>query len=370
MMFKKVLHGRYIAWTFLFLPILLAGIYFSALAQDRYVSRTAVSVRDISGGVASGGSSALSSLLGSGSGVGAVVDLLSLKTYIHSAEMLKRLDQRLQLREHYSTPVFDFYYRLSKDAPNEKFLRYFNDRVEITYDDTTGVLVVEAQAFDREIAKKISSAVLEESEAFLNEYMHRIARDKMSFAQIQIEQNEKLLKDAKSNLLQFQVRNKLLDPISQSSANNALTANLQAALATQESALNASLAYLSEDSYQVKTLRGQLAATKAQLDAERLRATASTGGTQLAALTIEFQSLVAKAAFAEENYKAALLSFELARNESLRKLKALVVLEPPTLPDLAIYPRRLYDFLTCVVGFLMMFTVIKLLIATVREHQD
>ncbi|NDY90901.1 Wzz/FepE/Etk N-terminal domain-containing protein [Ideonella livida] len=356
--------------VFVILPSLLAGLYYSLVAQDRYASRAAISVRDISGmSSSSSTSSGLGSLIG-GSASAAFGDMLSLNAYIHSSQMLQRLEERLQLRQHYESPAVDFVYRLPKDAPAEKFLAYFVSRVDVHFDDLTGVLVVEAQAFDREMSRKLNQAILEESERFLNDYMHRIADERRRFAESEVESSKKRLQAAKKEVLEFQVKHRLLDPVLQASANSSLTASLQATLSGHETALNAALAYLSEDSYQVRNLRSQIAATKAQIAAESLRATASTGGAQLAALQIEYQALVSKAAFAEEALKTAQISYESARMDTMRKLKTLVVMEPPTLPGLAAYPKRLYDFLSFFVGCLMLFTIVKLLIATVLEHQD
>jgi len=90
----------------------------------------------------------------------------------------------------------------------------------------------------------------------------------------------------------------------------------------------------------------------------------------LASLNIEFQSLLTQAAFAEDVYKASVAAFEQARLDASRKLKTIVVLEPPTLPDRAIYPRRLYNFATVLVLCGILLAIVRLVIATIREHQD
>ena len=96
----------------------------------------------------------------------------------------------------------------------------------------------------------------------------------------------------------------------------------------------------------------------------------SKSGTQLASLSIEFQSLQTRAVFAEEGYKSAVLMLEQARLDSMRKLKTVVVVEPPTQPQEALYPRRIYDLLTLLVGCTMLLAVVKLILVTIREHQD
>ena len=61
---------------------------------------------------------------------------------------------------------------------------------------------------------------------------------------------------------------------------------------------------------------------------------------------------------------------ENARIEASRKLKSLVVIEPPSLPETAQYPRRLYNVVTLAVISLLLYGIARLVIATIREHQD
>lgn len=77
-----------------------------------------------------------------------------------------------------------------------------------------------------------------------------------------------------------------------------------------------------------------------------------------------------KADFALDAYKLSLAAVENARIDATRKLKSLVVIEPATLPETAEYPRRLYNLATLLIGCLLLYGVVRLVIATIREHQD
>ena len=56
--------------------------------------------------------------------------------------------------------------------------------------------------------------------------------------------------------------------------------------------------------------------------------------------------------------------------DATRKLKTLSVIEPPTLPESAAYPRRIYSLATLLVACLLVYAVARLVLATIREHQD
>ena len=109
----------------------------------------------------------------------------------------------------------------------------------------------------------------------------------------------------------------------------------------------------------------------AQLQQERVRATGEgEQSDRLGALAIDFEGLKMKAEFKLDAYKLALAAVENARIDATRKLKSLVVIEPATLPETAEYPRRLYNLATLLIGCLLLYGVLRLVIATIREHQD
>ena len=92
--------------------------------------------------------------------------------------------------------------------------------------------------------------------------------------------------------------------------------------------------------------------------------------TSLAVLALEFQGLKLQAQVAEDAYKAALAAVEAARLDATRRLSTLVIVEPPTLPESAQYPRRLYGMATVLACCLLLYAIVRLTVATIREHQD
>jgi capsular polysaccharide transport system permease protein len=366
----KLLSARVLTIVMLIVPTLLGAIYYAALASDRYVSEAVVGVKDTSGGGVSAAPSALSALLGGAGSPTAYGDTLYLETYIHSMELMRRLDKKLHLREHYASPVLDVFYKVWPWMSQEMFLVYFRNRVELSLDEVSGLVTIDVQAFEPVFAQQVAAEILVASEEFMNSYAHRIAEDRMNFAQGEVERAWKRSQEIKGKIVAFQTEHKLLDPVSQSMANSALTATLQATLTQQETALKAAQAYMQEDAYQVKTLRGQIDATKAQLETERLRATAGTSSEKLATLTVQYQTLLAQGVFADSGYTAAMVALEQSRMDSLRKLKTLVVLEPPTKPESAIYPLRFYNWMTVLAVAAMLYAMVRLAVATIREHLD
>jgi capsular polysaccharide transport system permease protein len=90
----------------------------------------------------------------------------------------------------------------------------------------------------------------------------------------------------------------------------------------------------------------------------------------LATKGVEYERLNLERDFAEKRLAAALTALVQARMDVLRKQLYLERVVEPNLPDYAMEPRRLRSILT-VLGFaLIIWGVITLLIAGVREHRD
>lgn len=349
-------------------PLLLYGVYLAVIASDRYVSESILTVRQ-SGGDSSG--VAGTALLLAGITPASHEDTLYLKDYIHSQGLLTTLERRLQLRKHFAQAGLDLPYRLPPDAEQEMFTRYYRQRVEIAFDEKSGLLKVRTQGFTPAFAQQLNQAILEESERFVNENSHRIARERMKFAEGELGLAGQRLQQARDELLGFQNKHRLLDPTAQAASTGALTAELQANRSRLEAELTGLLTYLKDDAYQVKTLKARLAALDTQIATERARATSqSREGERLNTLAADFQALQLKAQFAQDAYKLALAAVENSRIEATRKLKNVVTVEPPTLPQSAEYPLHAYNLVTLLTICVLLFAILRLVFAIIREHQD
>ncbi|WP_298832058.1 capsular biosynthesis protein [uncultured Piscinibacter sp.] len=349
-------------------PMALGSLYFGLVAADRYVSESTVALQQ-----AGADASALpgAALLLAGLNPPSREGTLYLKQYIHSLGLLQQLDSRFKLRQHYESERLDQISRLWGGASQEDFLKYYRSRVEVSIDELSSTLTVRVQGFDPKFANELNRAILEASERFVNEMSHQLAREKLRFAETEVVRAAEKLQKAKADVLAFQSKNRLLDPTVQAQASGTMVAELQASITKSEAELRALRTYLNDDSFQVQALRSQIEATRAQLDKERSRGTTSgRGGERLGALAIEFEDLKTRAEFALDAYKLALGAIENARIDATRKLKNLVVIEPATLPETAEYPRRFYNLATLLLVCLLVYGIVRLVIATIREHQD
>lgn len=347
------------------LPMALATIYYTLIASDRYVSESIVAVGSAS---VANGASPLS--VGTGTSLAAFADTLYLIDYIQSQAVLRELDAKLKLRDHYSAPQSDLLFRLWPGASQEWFQRYWKARVELEFNDLNGLLKIRTQGFDPAKAEAINLALLETCERFVNEFSRRIGREQMKFSEAELASASARLQAAKDKVVQFQSTHKVLDPQAQQTAANALTAELQATIARLEADLKNKQAFMQNDAPAVQAVRDQIAANRAQLESEKARTTSTQAGDKIGALSVEFQNLQLQAAFAEDAYRSANTGLEAARIEASKKLKSLIVVGAPAKAETAAYPTKLYNLFTILVLCIIVYTVVRLMVAAIREHQD
>jgi len=350
-------------------PWLLTAFYLGAIASDRYVSKSIVAVRAEGAGVGvPTGADALSAMFGTSAASNE--DQYMLQAHILSNDMLRKIDEKLGLRQAYSSPKLDFIFRMDDDATWDEFVNYYRRRVDVMIDDASGLLTIHTQGFTPEIAQAVNQEVVAISEQFINESSHQLAREQMSFAESELKKARARLDAVRDRLQSFQEEHGILDPIAQVAAKTGLTAELQAMQARYEAELKGMLAYLNDDAPQIASLQAQIGGVREQIQAERRRGVTDADGVSLNVLAGRYQELLAEVGFVSDAYRGTLMAVETARIESTRKLKSLVLVETPALPETAEYPRRLYTLFALLMGLILIYGIGRLVVATIEDHLE
>jgi capsular polysaccharide transport system permease protein len=350
-------------------PWLATAIYLFVFAADRYVAESVVAVRQEGAAMSlPSGVDTLSAMFGST--MATREDQYMLEAHILSMDMLLQIDEKVDLREAFSAPKLDVIFALPDGASQEKFLKYFRSHVDVTVDDSSGLLTIRTQGFTPEVALAVNQQIVDISEKFINESSHRLARDQMAYAEAELRNARARLDETRNRILEFQEKYGILDPTAQAAANSGLTAELQAMLARQGAELKGLQAYLNDDAPQIQALQAQIAGIREQLEDEMRGSVTNVDGTSLNVIAGEYQELLADLEFKSDAYKGALTGLETARIESTRKLKSLVLVESPVLPESAAYPRRLYTLIALAMVLTLLYGIVRLIVATIEDHME
>ncbi|WP_185900147.1 capsule biosynthesis protein [Campylobacter sp. MIT 99-7217] len=346
--------------------MILVVIYYTFIAADRFVSETAVTVKssEQSSGIAISG---LGSLLG-GSSLSSNDDVNYLRTYILSPDMLRVLEKEINIRQIYEAQKLDFFFSLSPSANEDKFVRYYKDRIKITEDNA--LLNIQVEGFTPEQARLIAGAILKESERFINELSHKSAREDLNFAESELIKYKEKYQEASNKLIVFQNEHGVFDPSQEAKGRSSFLTEMESKIATKEAELLAMQSYIQDNAPQLSILKAEIKALKAQLEKEKAQIISLNEQTQkLNNLAADFESLKIEVGFAQSAYEAALKAYETTRIETIRKIKHLVIVQAPTLPQSAEYPKKIYNIITIFVVLSLVFGVLKLIRTIIEEHK-
>lgn len=342
----------------------IAIVYFGVIASDRYVSRAELVVKQADQIKMLPDTLSMLGLGGSNH-----EDVLLIQDYLKSPDLLNKLDKELGIKAHYQNQNIDYFSRLSNNVSQEDFLKYYREHLTIRLDDLSGVLTIELQAFDPEYGQHVVSLMLKESEVFINKLGHQVALEQLAFVEKEVNRAYQRVQTEKAKVLDFQNSHHLISPESTSSARLGVVSQIEGELARQQAQLKQLQSYMRETAPAVISVKARVEALTQQLTQEQSRLTGADKDA-MNEVTARYMDVQTQATLAADLYKSGLISLEQARVEAYRKLKHLLIISQPTLAEDAEYPRRLYNLFTIGVLLCLIYGLIVMGIATLREHQD
>ncbi|MFT6924618.1 MAG: capsular polysaccharide transport system permease protein [Psychromonas sp.] len=347
------------------LASLLVVVYFTLIASPRYVSQVQFVIKQASSsGVQIGSLMALG-----GASSSSTRDALILQEYILSQEMAQELDKTVGLKAHYQQKNWDSLSRLSANSSREDYVKYYQEHINVRYDEISEILLIEAQSFDPQYSLLVAQTLLTISKEFINSLGDDMAQQHLDYAKNEVQRAYSDLKKQQINLINFQDKNSLYNPEMRSAALFAAISNIEASLIEKKTTLKSLQAYLREDAAEIKALGYQITALEAQLKEEKSRLT-SQDQESLNKVNFDFKELELNAVFAKDLYKSALASLEMTRAEAFKNLKYLLVVVHPRLAEDQKYPERLYSIFTWFVAITLIYLVGQLVLSIIKEHQE
>ena len=348
------------------LPVLIAALYYFWVAADQYVAEFRFAVRS---GEPEPHDPALffqesmaPSLIG--------VDSYVVVQYLASRAVVDDLSRTLDLREMFSRPEADWLARLDLPVSIEELVRYWKGQVDAFFDASNGTIVVKARAFRPQDAFRLAEGILAASERLVNELSARARRDALRSADDEVGRAEGRLKSALMRLREFRDREGIIDPRKTADATVALAGRVRDELVRADTELATLKHYMHDDAPSVKMLEARIQSLEEQRRSVESEVT-DTEKTQSEALSRvmgSYEQLESERTFAENAYQHALQALDRSRMNADRQQVYLATFVQPTLPEEALYPRRLRSL---GVVFLIAFAVWAIgscAVQSVRDH--
>jgi capsular polysaccharide transport system permease protein len=349
------------------LPTLLACLYYGVIASDVYISESRFVVRNPQRQSITSG---LGSLLQGTAFSRSQDDTYSVHDYVLSRDALRELDQQLHVRKAFESQDVDWVNRFPGPSPDdsfEAFYRHYRKYVVIEYDTVSSITTLYVRAYTAKDSRDINDLLLQMGERLVNNLNTRSRQDLIQVAQKEVQVAEERSKVAAVALSGYRGRQSLFDPDRQSALQLQGVARLQEELLSAEAQL-AQLRQLSPDNPQIPSLKSRVEGLRKTIGAEGSKVAGAEGS--FTSKSTVYDRLLLEKTFAERQLATALASLESARNEANRKQLYLERLVQPNLPDKALEPRRIRNSFTVLLLGLILWGVVSLVVASVKEHSD
>jgi capsular polysaccharide transport system permease protein len=348
-------------------PTIVAGIYYFLIAADQYVAEFRFGLRSAEPMRAEAGAL----LLQAGPApLQTAIDSYAVAQYIASRAIVDDLDKTLDLRRMFSTTAADWPARLRLPVTVEELIAYWRSHIDAFFDPTNGTIVVRARAFTAPDALALARGILASSERLVNRLSARARRDAVSSSERDVRAAERRLTIALARLRDYRDNQGLIDPHKAADANSALDGRLRDELVRAGTTLSTLREYLRDDAPTLKILEARIEALKAQQTAIESEATetAKTRNQALSRVIGSYEELESERRFAESAYQHALEALDRARAAADRQQIYVADFVPPSLPEEALYPRRLRSLAIVFLAAFVAWAIGSLTVRSVRDH--
>ena len=349
------------------------GIYYFFLAAPLYISEASFSIRGRE--EPSAGSSILASLGGMAGGGGGAsagptsTDTAELQTYIQSYAMAEKLDQEFHLRSIYSQPRADFLNWLPKSASRDRYLNFYRRMVKISLDRDTNLVNVRVKAFDPKTAQILASAILRYSADYLNELSATIRRDTLRTSELELQDAENKVRQARLTMTNYRAMTGTLDPAATAITMSTGISAMQQEVLESKVELAGLLSFNTANSPAVAQTQAKIRGLEAQIAAQQARIANTKASDSIAERLKVFEGLTIASEYADRQMVAALSSYDSARVLANQRERFVVPAVAPNLPDEPTEPHRLAAFLEAMLVLTAVYGIVALAIAGVRDHQ-
>lgn len=367
--FRRRHRGLFLSFILLVIvPTLLIGLYLHFMARDQYASITGFTVRSEETSSASELVGGLSSFVGGSSSSNTDV----LNAFIHSQQIVQRVQSQIDLRAHYSEfwdtdPVFSLW----PDATIEDMLWFWQRMVTVSYDKNSGLMDVQVLAHSAETAQRIAEVIVAESEQMINALNTQARNDTMANAERDLQDALTRLRTAREDLASFRARTQIVDPQADIAGRMGVINGLQTQLAQALVDYDLLLQTTAENDPRVRQAERRIEVIRQRITEERRNFATqdvTVFDTDYPRLIAQFESLTVNQEFAERTYTAALEALDAARSNAQRQSLYLATYVRPTLAERAEYPRRVQIILLSGLFLLLGWAVLAMIYYSLRDR--
>lgn len=349
------------------LPVLLTALY-NILATDRFAATSSFVVRSAS---TSGDGGMLESLAGTVSAGSTKSDSYIIRHFIESPDLVRMIDEEFGFHALFGASRADVVQRLQPWASFEDKVSYWGRRAFSTYDNTSGILTLEVQAYSPQDAKAVADFVMARIEELVNDLTLTARTSSYEFARAELKAAEDELREAHNRMKAFRIENNIIDPEVSSQQDNLAIHELNLQISEQKVQLDGLLSSVAVEGPNVAALRRRIASLERQRDS--LMQEVGPNGLPVASnveILTEYAELEFEVELAANRYQSLREAEEAARQDAKHEQRYLATFTTPYLADRAEYPRRVLNILLALLAFSVLWAIGRFVVQMIRDHNQ
>lgn len=359
---RRKLFGLFTRLTFfVFLPTILTGYYFAAIATPMYGTESQFVIQQAN-------IETNQTTLG-GAFTATSQDSSNVQSYLKSREAMLRLDSEYGFKAHFSNPEIDPIQRLAPDASNEDAYDLYRNNIIIGFDHTEGYIRMEIIAADPETSAEFSRALISYAEEQVDQLTQRLREGQMRGARESYEEAEANMRTAQQHVVNLQEQLGVLSTDAEvTSVMNQIT-TFEVELRKEQLALQEILDNPRPNQTRVDIAERNISRIEtiiADLRSEMTESSSDT--TSLARISGELVIAQADLETRQQLFAQSLQNLEAARVEANRQVRYVKTTVTPIPPDEATYPRAFENTIVAFLIFSGIYLMISLTAAILREQ--
>lgn len=361
---RKIRRRRYLHAAISFvlvalLPTLATSLYFYVYAQDQFATEFRFAVRGREGG---GGGSALGMLLGGGGALVSSSDSYIVVDYMQSLEMIRDLQERIDLIEIYSRAPGDPLHRYDGAPAAEDFLEYWMWKVDANYDLSRAITTVTVWSFDERDSLRIAREILALATELVDQLSREARQEALAYADEQVALAAEGMRSARQAIQEFRSAENVIDPTADVLRINEQISMLESTVIELTTELETQIATQGQQSASVQQLRNRVASTQKQLSIVR-----DSIDEKLPQLARTYESLQTELEIERQTFAAAHRARLEAEAIATQRQVYLSVYDTPKLAQTSRYPDR-FMLSALVAGFsLLVWSIVYIVILNIRD---
>jgi capsular polysaccharide transport system permease protein len=340
--------------------------YMLFIRTELYESHTALLVEELDSSAPAAGLGL--ALLGAGPS-SQLQDSKVVEEYLHSTDMLIKLDKKFHLIHEFKSDQYDAIQRLGDNASFEKALNFYNTMLNTHFDEISGILHIGYAHPDPQKSKEVLEFLVTEVENQINELNRRNAKKQLEFSEQEYFKAKSKMDESSTLLESYQNKKRMLDPTAEATAMSGVITGLETTLTQKNIEYATKKGYLNEESFELQALKKEIKEIQNAIAAQK-GDLSGPSDKRLNKSLFEYEKLKMQLEFDTEVYKNALVQLKTTQASVSKSAKTLSIISNPNMPDGYSYPNKPKVFLTILIVMALLYGIFGMLAAIIRDHKE